>query len=66
MMEVLANVIVGILLEHVCQINVLNTLNLHNFQVGFPGSPVVKTPPCNARDSGLIPGQGRSYMLRSN
>ena len=23
---------------------------------GFPGGPVVKNPPCNARDTGLIPG----------
>ena len=25
---------------------------------GFPGSPVVKTLPFNARDEGSIPGQG--------
>ena len=25
---------------------------------GFPGGPVVKNPPCNAGDMGLIPGQG--------
>ena len=24
----------------------------------FPGALVVKNPPCNARDSGSIPGQG--------
>ena len=24
----------------------------------FPGGPVVKNPPCNAGDAGLIPGQG--------
>ena len=24
----------------------------------FPGCPVVKNPPCNAGDTGLIPGQG--------
>ena len=24
----------------------------------FPGALVVKNPPCNARDKGLIPGQG--------
>ena len=24
----------------------------------FPGGPVVKDPPCNAGDMGLIPGQG--------
>ena len=25
---------------------------------GFPGGPVVKNPPCNARDTGWIPGWG--------
>jgi len=24
----------------------------------FPGGPVVKSPPCNAGDMSLIPGQG--------
>ena len=24
---------------------------------GFPGGPVVKSPPCNAGEVGLIPGQ---------
>ena len=24
----------------------------------FPGGPVVKNPPCNAEDLGLIPGRG--------
>ena len=33
---------------------------------GFPGGPVVKNPPCNARDTGSIPGLGRSHMLRSS
>ena len=32
----------------------------------FPGGPVVKNPPANARDTGSIPGPGRSHMLRSN
>ena len=27
---------------------------------GFPGGSVVKNPPANAGDSGLIPGLGRS------
>ena len=27
---------------------------------GFPGVPVVKNPPANAGDRGLIPGSGRS------
>ena len=33
---------------------------------GLPGGPVVKNQPCNARDTGLIPGPGRSHMPRSN
>ena len=32
----------------------------------FPGSPVVKNPPCNVGDVGLIPGWGRSHMPQSN
>ena len=32
----------------------------------FPGGAVVKNPPANAADKGLIPGLGRSHMLRSN
>ena len=27
---------------------------------GFPGGSVVKNPPANARDTGSIPGSGRS------
>ena len=30
------------------------------------GGAVVKNPPTNARDMGLIPGLGRSHMPRSN
>ena len=33
---------------------------------GFPGGPVVTNSPCNARDTGLIPGLGRSHMPWSN
>ena len=32
----------------------------------FPGGAVVKNPPANAGDVGLIPGPGRSHMLQSN
>ena len=28
--------------------------------------PVVKNLPCNAKDTGLIPGPGRSHVPRSN
>ena len=30
---------------------------------GFPGGSVVKNPPCDAGDMGLIPDPGRSHML---
>ena len=33
---------------------------------GFPGDPVVKNPPANAGDTGLISGPERSYMPQSN
>ena len=32
----------------------------------FPGGAVVKNPPANAGDTGLIAGPGRSHMPRSN
>ena len=32
----------------------------HESTVGFPGGSVVKNPPANAGDLGLIPGSGRS------
>ena len=33
---------------------------------GFPGGSVVKNPPANAGDMGLIPGPRRSHMSQSN
>ena len=33
---------------------------------GFPGGAVVKNPPANAGDMGLLPGLGRSHMPQSN
>ena len=35
-------------------------------QKDFPGGAVVKNLPANARDTGLMPGLGRSHMLWSN
>ena len=32
----------------------------------FSGGPVVKNPPANARDTGSIPGLGRSHMPWDN
>ena len=34
--------------------------------MGFPGGSVVKNPPANAGNMGLIPGLGRSLRPRSN
>ena len=31
--------------------------------MGFPSGSVVKNPPCNAGDTGSIPGPRRSHML---
>ena len=31
-----------------------------------PGGPVLKNPPANAGDVGLIPGVGRSHKQQSN
>ena len=33
---------------------------------GSPGGSVVKNLPANAKDTGLIPGPGRSHMPQSN
>ena len=33
---------------------------------GFPGSPVVRNPPCSARDTSSIPIPGRPHMPQSN
>ena len=33
---------------------------------GFSGGSVVKNPPANAGDMGLIPDLGRSHILHSN
>ena len=40
-------------------------LRTRNKPKGFPGGAVVKNPPANAGDTGLIPGPGRSHMPRS-
>ena len=34
--------------------------------LGFPGGPGVKNPPCNAGNTGSIPGLGRPHMPWSN
>ena len=35
-------------------------------KLGKPGGSVVKNPPANAVDTGLIPGRGKSYMPQGN
>ena len=42
---------------HVC-------VYIHEYR-GFPGDSVVKNPPANAEDLGLIPGLGRSPGKRN-
>ena len=37
-----------------------------NIRFGLLGGSVVKSPPANAGDMGLIPGLGRSHILQSN
>jgi len=32
---------------------------------GFPGGPVIKSPPANTGNTSLIPGPGRSHMPQS-
>ena len=39
---------------------------LKELRQGFPGGSVVKNMPCNAGDSGSIPGPGRPHMLLGN
>ena len=39
---------------------------LNPLGLDFLGGPVVKNPPANVADTGLVPGLGRSYMLWSN
>ena len=40
-----------------------NQYNTENCKMGFPGGPVVKSPPCNAMGGSFISGPGRSHML---
>ena len=44
-----------------------NNLLIHKeLLLDFPGDPVDKNPPANARDMGSIPGPGRFHRTRSN
>ena len=44
----------------------INSDVLKDSDRGFPGSPVVKNPPCNAGDAGLILGCRISHMPWGN
>ena len=35
---------------------------VNNHREDFPGGPVVKNPPANAKDAGFIPDPGRFHM----
>ena len=39
---------------------------LKMWSLGFPGGPVVKNLPFNARDTSSIPGLGRSHITQGN
>ena len=43
---------------------VIQSFNKHFWD--FPGGPVVKNPPANAGDTGLVPDPGRPHMPWSN
>ena len=47
-------------------IHLITTLVLQEWPLGFPGDSVLKNPPANAGDTGLIPDPGRSHMPQSN
>ena len=38
----------------------------YNKYMGFPGGSVVRNPPANTRDTGLIPGPGRAHLLQNH
>ena len=41
-------------------------INAKNIALAYLGGSVIKNPPANAEDTGLIPGPGRFHMLPSN
>ena len=47
-------------------VDVLSTFTSKIQLRGFPGGSVVKNPPANAEDTGLIPGPGRSHVPSNN
>ena len=58
---------------HVCKKNQISLCCLYyricskeDDKLDFLGSPVVKNPPANAGDMGLIPGLGRFHMPQCN
>ena len=65
-----------LLLKYICAFQPLRHLQLQNVRTGgtikilyyqdFPSIPMVKNPPANEEDGGLIPGQGRFHVPQSN
>ena len=54
-------------MEMICKSMVIVLILSFKFALkDFPGGAVVKNPPANAGDTGLIPGPGRSHMLWRN
>ena len=49
-----------------CAKHLYSQANQDGSSQGFPGDSVVKNPPANAGDTGLVPDPGSSYMPRSN
>ena len=50
-------------IEWINKVLLYSTKNCTQYSVMvFPGGPVVKNPPANARDTSSVPGRGRSHM----
>ena len=45
---------------------IANSKLVKTIEGDYPDGPVVKNPPANAGDTGVIPGSGRSHMPQSN
>ena len=50
----------GIIKDRGANEKVKTIINVYTWDMGLPGSTVVKNPPANARDAGLFPGSERS------
>ena len=64
--EILFNLFFSSILPLITYPPFLEVCFVKSYSQDFPGSPVVKNPPANAGDMGLIPGLGRLHMRWSN